>query len=42
MFNSGSCSEQRRGSWFLLFMLGPDPGSDTASSISELGVVSVT
>ncbi len=42
MFDSGSCSEQRRGFWSLLFMLGPDPGSDTASSISELEAVSVT
>ncbi len=42
VFDSGSCSEQRRGSWSLLFVLDPDPDSDTASSISELGAVSVT
>ncbi len=42
MFDSGSCTEQRRGSRSLLFVLGPDPGFDTASSISELGVESVT
>ncbi len=42
MFDSGSCSEKRRGSLSLLFVLGPDPGSDTASSISELRAVSVT
>ncbi len=41
-FDSGSCSEQRRGSWSLLFVLGPDPGFNTASSISDLGAVSVT
>ncbi len=41
VFDSGSCSEQRIGSWSLLFVLGPDPGSDTASSISELKAVSV-
>ncbi len=43
VFDSGSCSEQRRGSWSLLFVLGPDPGFDTASSISDLEVsLSVT
>ncbi len=44
MFDSGSYSEQRRGrgSWSLLFVLGPDPGFDTASSISDLGAVSMT
>ncbi len=36
-FDSGSCSEQRRGSLSLLFVLGPDPGFATASSISDLG-----
>ncbi len=40
-FDSSSCSEQMRGSWSLLFVLGPDPGSDTESSISEIGAVSV-
>ncbi len=42
VFDSGSCSEQRRGSWSVLFVLGPDPGFDTASSISDLGAVFVT
>ncbi len=42
MFDSGSCSKQRRGFWSLLFVLGPDPGFGTASSIAVLGVVSVT
>ncbi len=42
VFDSGSCSEQRRGSWSLLFVLGPDSGSDTPSSISELGAESMT
>ncbi len=42
MFDSGSFSEQRRGSWSLLFVLGPDPGFDTVSSISDVGAVSVT
>ncbi len=42
MFDSGSCNEQRRGSWPLLLELGPSPGFDTASSVSELGAVSVT
>ncbi len=42
MFDSGSCSEQRRGSWSLLFVLGLDPGFDTASSINDLGAVSFT
>ncbi len=42
VFDSGSCSEQRRGSWSLLFELGPNPGFDPASSVSELGAVSVT
>ncbi len=37
-----SCSEQRRGSLSLLFVLGPDPGFATASSISDLGAVSAT
>ncbi len=41
-FDSGSCSEQRRGSWSLLLVLGPDHVFDTGSSISGLGVVSVT
>ncbi len=41
VFDSGSCSEQR-GSWSLLFVLGSDPGFATASSISDLGVMSVT
>ncbi len=41
-FDSGSCSEQRRGYWFLLFVLVSDPGFDTASSIRELGAVTVT
>ncbi len=41
VFDSGSCSEQRRGSWSLLLGLGPGPGFDTASSVSELGAVSV-
>ncbi len=41
-FDSGSYSEQRRGSWSLLFVLGPDPGFATASSISDLEVVSMT
>ncbi len=40
-FDSGSCSEQRKGSWSLLFVLGSDPGPDPASSIIELGAVSV-
>ncbi len=40
MFDSGSCSEQRKGS--LLFVLGPDPGFATASSISDLEVMSLT
>ncbi len=40
MFGSGSCSEQRKGS--LLFVLGPDPGFATASSIIDLGAMSVT
>ncbi len=40
MFSSGSCSEQRRGS--LAFVLGPDLGSVTASSVIDLGVVFVT
>ncbi len=39
-FDSGSCNEQRKGS--LLFVLGPDPGFATASSISDLGAMSVT
>ncbi len=38
--DSGSCSEQREGS--LLFVLDPDPGFSTASSISDLGAMSVT
>ncbi len=42
MFDSGSGSEQKRGSWSLLFVLDPDPDFDTASSISDLGAVSVT
>ncbi len=41
-FDSGSCREQRRGFWSLLFVLGPDPGFDTASSICDIGTVSVT
>ncbi len=40
-FDSGSCSEQRKESWSLLFVLGSDPGPDPASSIIELGAVSV-
>ncbi len=40
MFDSGSCREQRKG--FLLFVLGPDPGFATASSISDLVAMSVT
>ncbi len=40
MFDSGSCREQRRGS--LLFVLCSDSGFATASSISDLGAVSVT
>ncbi len=41
-FDSGSCSEQRRGSWSLQLELGPGPGFDTASSsVSELWTVSV-
>ncbi len=39
-FDSGSCSEQRKGS--LLFVLGPDPGFATASSIIDVGAMSVT
>ncbi len=41
VFDSGSCSEQRRSSWSLLLELGPSPGFDTASLVSELGAVSV-
>ncbi len=41
-FDSGSCSEQRRGSWSLLVVLGPGTGFDAASSVGELGEVSVT
>ncbi len=41
-YDLGSCSEQRRVSWSLLYVLGPDPGFDPASSICELGAVSVT
>ncbi len=41
-YNSVFCSEQRRGSLSLLFVLGPDPGFPTESSISDLGAVSVT
>ncbi len=40
MFGSGSCSEQRKGS--LLFVLGPDTDFATASSIIDLGAMSVT
>ncbi len=40
-FDSGSCSEQRRGSWSLLLELGPGTGFDNALSVSELGAVSV-
>ncbi len=40
--DTGSCNEQRRGSCSLLFVLGPDPGFDIASSVSELEAVSVT
>ncbi len=40
MFASDSGSEQRKGS--LLFVLGPDPGFATASSISDLGAMLVT
>ncbi len=39
-FDSGSCSEQRKGS--LLFVLIPDPGFVTAPSISDLGAMSLT
>ncbi len=39
-FDSGSCSEQRKG--LLLFVLGPDPDFATASSISDIGAMSVT
>ncbi len=40
VFDSGSCNEQRKGS--LLSVLGPDSGFATASSISDLGAMSVT